>query len=249
MNKTKRIYGWKPDLPDQRDKLYAATRRIAGTLPVRVDLRSGCSRVEHQGMIGSCTAQAIVACAEFLEVKTKKTWVDLSRLWLYYKEREMEGSINQDAGAYIRDGIKVLVKLGVPHEDLWPYVEKNWNKKPSKEADAGAKEHKITAYQRLNSLLDMKACLADGYPFVFGFSVYDYFESDEVAKTGIVPIPKDTERVVGGHAVTAVGYDTERGCLIVRNSWGVGWGDNGHCYMPFEFVTNRNLSDDFWTIR
>jgi C1A family cysteine protease len=249
MNKVQRKYGWRPDLPDQRDHLYAAMRKAFGPLPVRIDLRSGCSQVEMQGGVGSCTANAIVGCLEFLEIKATKTWVDLSRLYLYYKEREMEGSINEDAGAYIRDGIKVLVKTGTPHEDIWPYDESKWKTKPSAKADAEAGQHKITSYERLNSLRDMKECLASGYPFVFGFSVYDSFESDAVAKTGRVPLPSNSERVVGGHAVMAVGYDDEQGHMIVRNSWGVGWGDNGYFYMPYEFLTNRNLSDDFWVLK
>lgn len=246
---TKRKYGWRPDLPDQRDQLFRTVRKPTGTLPPRVDLRAGCSKVEHQETIGSCTANAIIACVEYLEIKATKTWVDLSRLYLYYKEREMIGAVNEDSGAYIRDGIKVLAKIGVPHEMTWPYILKRWNVKPSAAADKEAKQHLIKDYQRLITLNDMKSCLAAGFPFVFGFSVYESFESDEVAKSGLMPMPGATERMVGGHAVTAVGYDNERGCLIVRNSWGVGWGDNGHFYMPYEFVTNRNLSDDFWTIR
>jgi C1A family cysteine protease len=244
-----RKYGWKPDLPDQRDQLFSVVRKMVVDLPPRVDLRSGCSKVEDQGQIGSCTANAIVACLEFLEIKATKAWVDLSRLFLYYKERELIDAVNEDSGAYIRDGIKVLAKIGTPHESEWPYIESRWNKKPTPAAVAGAKQHRIKDYQRLNSLNEMKSCLASGYPFVFGFSVYESFESEEVKTTGIMQLPGMDERMVGGHAVTAVGYDDEKGCLIVRNSWGVGWGDNGHFYMPYGFVTNRNLSDDFWTIR
>jgi len=244
-----RKYGWKPDLPDQRDQLFSVVRKMVVDLPPRVDLRSGCSKVEDQGQIGSCTANAIVACLEFLEIKATKAWVDLSRLFLYYKERELIDAVNEDSGAYIRDGIKVLAKIGTPHESEWPYIESRWNKKPTPAAVAGAKQHRIKDYQRLNSLNEMKSCLASGHPFVFGFSVYESFESEEVKTTGIMQLPGMDERMVGGHAVTAVGYDDEKGCLIVRNSWGVGWGDNGHFYMPYGFVTNRNLSDDFWTIR
>lgn len=247
MKKIERKYGWKPDLPDQRDHLFSVVRKVVGHLPPRVDLRSGCSRIEDQGQIGSCTANAIVACLEFLEIAETKSWVDLSRLFLYYKEREMIDAVNEDSGAYLRDGIKVLVKTGTPHEETWPYDESKWKSKPSLKAHMEAEKHKISDYQRLNTLNEMKACLAGGHPFVFGFSVYESFDS--VGRNGIVPMPGPTERMVGGHAVTAVGYDDDKKCLIVRNSWGVGWGDNGYCYMPYEFVTNRNLSDDFWTIR
>lgn len=249
MTEKKRNYGWQPDLPDQRDHVYSVVRKVAETLPPFVDLRPGCSKVEHQGNIGSCVANAVVSCLEYLEIKATKTWVDLSRLFLYYEARVLIASVLFDRGSRIRDAIKVLSKKGVPHESVWPYVEKEWATKPSKEAYAAGKQHKIRDYQRLETLEDMKSCLAAGYPFVFGFSVYESFESDEVARTGIVRLPKAAEKLKGGHAVTAVGYDDSRGVFIVRNSWGLGWGDNGHFYMPYEFMTDRNLSDDFWTIR
>lgn len=242
-----RKFGWKPDLPDQRDRLFSVVRKFEGHLPPRVDLRPGCSRVENQGQIGSCTANAIVACLEYLEIKATKTWVDLSRLYLYYKERELRGWQNEDGGAYLRDGIKVLVKTGTPHEVTWPYNEKNWALKPNAAADKEAGQHLISDYQRLDSLNDMKTCLAKGYPFVFGFSVYESFDS--VGSNGMVALPGMNERMQGGHAVCAVGYDEDKKYLIVRNSWGVGWGDNGYFYMPYDYVANRNLSDDFWTIR
>jgi len=249
MKQIKIKYGWKPDIPDQRDHLFSAVGKPMAALPPRVDLRAGCSHVEHQGTLGSCTAQAIVACVEYLEIKATKTWVDLSRLFLYYKERELEDSIDVDRGAYIRDGIKVLAKTGVPHEETWPYVESKWKTKPSQAAHQEAAQHRISDYQRLNSLYDMQSCLAAGFPFVFGFSVYESFEQGPVRQNGVMSLPGSNERMVGGHAVTAVGYDNEHSHLIVRNSWGLGWGDNGHFYMPYPYITNRNLSDDFWCMR
>jgi len=250
MPKLKRVYGWKPDLPDMRDHLFTAKRRIiAEELPRKVDLREKCSPVEDQGQIGSCTAQAIVGCLECLEISRTKVFTDLSRLFLYYKERELENSVNIDQGAYIRDGIKVLAKIGVPHEDLWPYNMARWAEKPTAEAHRGAKQHKITDYQRMSSLQEMKSCLAAGYPFVFGFSVYDYFESKKMAETGVLVMPKGSERVLGGHAVTAVGYDDDISHFIVRNSWSTKWGQKGYFMMPYEYLADRNLSDDFWSIR
>ncbi len=99
------------------------------------------------------------------------------------------------------------------------------------------------------TLNELKGCLADGYPFVFGISVYDSFESDEVAKTGIVPIPSPTEQMLGGHCIVAVGYDDATQRFTIRNSWGTEWGDYGHCYLPYEYLTNGNLASDFWTLR
>jgi len=106
-------------------------------------------------------------------------------------------------------------------------------------------------YQRLNSAIisTLKGCLASGYPFVFGFTVYQSFESAQVAKTGIVPMPAPHEAVVGGHAVLAVGYDDASQQFIVRNSWGDGWGIKGYFMMPYGYLTDTSLSDDFWTVQ
>ena len=95
----------------------------------------------------------------------------------------------------------------------------------------------------------MKGCLAAGYPFVFGFAVYESFESKEVAQSGVVPMPKPGERVLGGHAVMAVGYDDEQRNFIVRNSWGSGWGQDGYFLMPYHYLHDPNLASDFWTVR
>jgi len=110
-------------------------------------------------------------------------------------------------------------------------------------------DHQLTAYARLQTLDEMRTCLADGYPFVFGFTVYESFESDQVAKTGVVPMPKAYEKVLGGHAVLAVGYDNAKKRVVVRNSWGTDWGMKGYFTMPYDYVADRGLADDLWTIR
>lgn len=249
MNKYSHSYGWKPDVPDNRDHTYGSKFKLKTKLPQQVDLRQFCSPVENQGQLSSCTSHALTSAYELMHIKNGKPAIELSRLFLYYNERAMEGTINQDGGAYIRDGIKSLVKNGCCVEDLLPYSEPAFAMKPSSDCYLEALDHQLLNYQRLNGIYEMMSCLADGFPFVFGFSVYESFESDEVAKTGIMPIPGDNERMLGGHAVLCCGYDVDRRRLIVKNSWGETWGDKGYFYMPFEIVTNRNFSDDFWSLR
>ena len=246
---SKHLRGWIPDLPDHRDFLYAAIRPVGVRLPKSVDLRAGMSPVENQGQLGSCTANALVGALEFLEMKTGKSLVDLSRLFIYYNERAIEHTVRSDSGAMLRDGIKTLAAQGVCPEKNWPYVTSALTKKPTSSCYTAAKKHTISSYHRLSSLADMRACLAEGYPFVFGFSVYETFESASVARTGVVNMPKRAERQLGGHAVCAVGYDDVAKRVLVRNSWGPGWGQKGYFTMPYDYVADRNLSDDFWTVR
>jgi len=243
-------YGWTPDLPDHRDHLYGAVSKPPAKLPAAVDLRADCSPVEDQGNLGSCTGNALAGGVEFLEKKDKVPFVNVSRLFIYYNERVIEHTVNSDAGAMIRDGIKTLVKQGVCSEKKWPYNISKFAAKPSPTCYKEARNHRVTAYARLQTIDDMRACLANGYPFVFGFTVYESFESPTVAKTGVVPMPnKSKEKVLGGHAVLAVGYDDAAKRFLVRNSWGTGWGMKGYFTIPYGYVGDRNLSDDFWTIR
>jgi C1A family cysteine protease len=244
-------YGWLPDLPDHRDLVYRAPFAQIGPLPGKVDLRPGCPPVYDQKQLGSCTANAIAGALEFDQMKQQAADVFApSRLFIYYNERLIEGTVREDAGAMIRDGIKTVSKQGAPHEDLWPYDIAKFRTKPKKTAVADAKKHPAVLYERVNrDIRQLRGCLAAGYPFVYGFSVYESFESDTVAKNGQAPMPKPKEKLLGGHAVLAVGYDHAKGRFIVRNSWGPGWALKGYFTMPYEYLLDENLSDDFWTIK
>jgi len=245
-------YGWVADTPDQRDHIYAAPVAHLKKLPPKVDLRSKCPTVIYdQGQLGSCTGNAIACAIQFdrLKQKRKPDFIP-SRLFIYYNERDMEGTIASDSGAQIRDGIKSVAKLGDCPETEWPYNIAKFSTKPSATCYHDAIKYKAVLYQRvMQSLNQMKGCLASGYPFVFGFSVYESFESDAVAKTGVAPMPASSEKQLGGHAVLAVGYDDKQQRFIVRNSWGRSWGIGGYFTMPYAYLTDDNLASDFWTIR
>jgi C1A family cysteine protease len=243
-------YGWLPDLPDQRDFMFKAPLRRIGKLPPVVDLRRLCPPIYDQGQLGSCTANAIGAALEFDQMKQRLTDVfPPSRLFIYYNERVIENTVAQDSGAMIRDGIKSVSKQGAPHEALWPYNIGQFKTKPSAASYTDAAKHPAVLYQRVDrDLTQMQGCLADGFPFVFGFSVYESFEGDTVAKSGHAPMPKKNEKQLGGHAVMCVGYDLSKKWFIVRNSWGTGWGMAGYFTLPFGYFTAPNLSDDFWTV-
>lgn len=255
-------YTWKPDLPDFRDIHYGPGHTFSlEMLPTAVDLRPKCSPVENQDQLGSCTSFSLAGALEFLEERALSsktasaevfgsTYTAFSHLFIYYNERVIEGDIKQDGGGQLRDGIKTLATLGGCSELTWPYDESKVFDKPSTAAYLEATKHKITSYIRLDSLSDMKHCIAAGYPFAFGFTVYDSFESPEVAKTGLVPMPNEiTDSCAGGHAVLAVGYDDVEQVMIVRNSWGPDWGLKGYFKLPYAYISNPDLASDFWTIR
>jgi C1A family cysteine protease len=242
-------FGWLPDLPDARDYLYSAPEAVLSQLPTKVDLRPKMPPVYDQGQLGSCTANAIAAAFEFDQLAQRQPDFMPSRLFIYYNERAIEGTLDSDSGAMIRDGIKSVAKVGVCDETTWPYDISQFTEKPPRAAYTEAKGHQATVYRRvLGSLHQMQGCLASGYPFVFGFSVYESFEGPEVAATGQVPLPPRTEKLIGGHAVLAVGYDDSIQSFIVRNSWGKSWGIKGYCTMPYAYLTDPQLARDFWAI-
>ena len=242
-------FGWVPDLPDARDFMYSAPDKVLTTLPTKADLRPKMPKIYDQGQLGSCTANAIGGAFEYEQVQSGLADFMPSRLFIYYNERALEGTVDSDSGAMIRDGMKSVAKVGVCSETTWAYDVARFTEKPPGAAYTEAKKHQALVYRRvLANLHQMQGCLASGYPFVFGFSVYESFMTPDVAKTGKVPLPARGEQLLGGHAVLAVGYDDADQSFIVRNSWGTGWGTKGYCRMPYAYLTNPQLARDFWAI-
>ncbi len=252
-------YGWVKDTPDPRDLLFTASPVLAAKpLPKSADLRPGCPPVYDQGQVGSCTGNSVAGAFEFQQKKQLLQDFMPSRLFIYYNERVIEHTTGKDAGAQIRDGIKTVAKQGVPPESDWPYSENMSvvTEKPDAKAYTDALQHTVISYHRISArtasaaLNLMKSCLADGYPFVFGFTVYSAFEGPVVAKTGILKMPDlKKEQVEGGHAVLCVGYDDKMQSVLVRNSWGASWGLKGYFWMPYDYISSSKLASDMWTIR
>jgi C1A family cysteine protease len=239
-------YGLVADLPDARDLL--AGHEATDKLPPKVDLRTDkrMPPVWDQGQLGSCTAHGIGAALVFHEVVPEMP----SRLFIYYNERVIEKTVESDSGAQIRDGIKSVSKQGVCPESEWAYDITKFKKKPAAKCYTDAKHEVALTYQRVTvDPGQVRAQLANDSLVVIGFTVYSSFESDAVAKSGEMPMPDTkTEQLLGGHCVAVVGYDDSVERLIVRNSWGTGWGQDGYFTMPYAYLTTRGVSSDFWTI-
>jgi len=241
-------YGWRPDTPDLRDraaKVVAPVRLSA--LPPSVDLSTQAAMppVYDQGQLGSCTANAIAGAFEYDLRRQNLADFAPSRLAIYYGERVIERTVKSDAGAEIRDGMKVISKQGAGPETLWPYVITRFAQTPPASYVAAAKKHLCLSYERVEQTeVGIKRALAAGYPIVFGISVYDSFESDAVAKNGVVPMPKKTEKLLGGHAILMTGYTKSR--VKFRNSWGKSWALDGYGTLPLAYVLSTDLASDFW---
>jgi len=247
-----RKYGWRPDTPDFRDKKFASVApKKAYKLPKMVDLRSQMPPIWDQGDLGSCTAQSIAAAVKFERTRNKETPEFIpSRLFIYYNERLLEGTISEDAGAEIRTGMKTVNRIGFCDESLWPYEISKFKNKPVTKAYQNASMYKTIEYFRINNakINNLKMCLTLGFPFIFGFMVYESsYDADN--NGGFIPMPSTKEKSEGGHAVVCCGYNDETKLFTIHNSWGTEVGDKGYYYMPYDYVVNTELSDDFWTIR
>jgi C1A family cysteine protease len=244
-------YGWKADHPDQRDFLLAASGPPIN-LPARTNNRATDVARFDQGNLGSCTDNATVGLYRATGKKLGKPDFIGSRLFLYYNTRLREGTVRSDSGATLRNTLKSIGHEGVCAEATWPYDIAKFTKRPLVAAYREAEKHQALQYLRVpQTIRGVKECLLDGFHFVFGFTVYESFESKEVARTGIMNMPSMSEKTLGGHAVRAVDYDDDLhgGCLVVANSWGEDWGDQGYFYMPYEYILRTDLAGDLWTIR
>ena len=285
MSSFERAMGWLPDYPDFRDYTDRTAsvdallrperlRRVAvkgkslkqQALPPRVDLREWCSPIEDQRNLGSCTAHAGVGLIEYYERKCFGRHIDASRLFLYKVTRNLM-KMKGDTGAYLRTTMGAMVLFGVPPESYWPYTDdpNKFDLEPPAFCYAFAQNFQTIVYfrhdppgTRFEEVLNrVKEYLAAGHPAMFGFTVYDSIEQAE--KDGRIPFPSLRERILGGHAVVAVGYDDEMkiknrydrrettGALLIRNSWGKGWGDGGYGWLPYNYVLT-GLAEDFWSV-
>ena len=263
--------GWRPDLPDFRDLhpesdpikevlgKSRALRSAAKRVPASADLRAWCSPIEDQGDLGSCTANAGVALFEYFERRAFGKHLDGSRLFLYKVTRNLMRA-KGDTGAELRDTMKAMVLFGVPPEKYWPYKISRYEEEPTPFCYAFAQSYQAVKYYRLDppgttpttALSEMKQSLSAQLPMMFGFSVYSSMPGAGDGK-GEIPYPGQGDKVEGGHAVVAVGYDDgkkigkDKGALLIRNSWGADWGDNGYGWLPYSYVES-GLAEDFWSL-
>lgn len=284
MAEFKRGMGWLPDYPDIRDYTFESRELLkrddiqalmaplglqkadGTTAPSSVDLRRWCPPVEDQGGIGSCTANAGAGMVEYYENRAFGRHLDASRLFLYKVTRNL-AQLQGDSGAYIRSTMGALVLFGVPPEKYWPYTDKDpeFDQEPSVFCYSFAENYKGIKYFRhdpsdlskVEVLGSVRKSLAAGIPSMFGFTVYSSISQAKGA--GRIPFPTMNDRVLGGHAVVAVGYDDKmeiknadsdvstQGALLIRNSWGEGWGHSGYGWLPYEYVL-KELSVDFWSM-
>lgn len=266
--------GWLPDYPDFRDytaehekiKPMIKTLGVAESisLPLSKDLRKWCSPVENQGVLGSCTAQAGTGIVEYYERRAFGKYIDASRLFLYKTTRNLLHWAG-DTGAFLRTTMGAMVLFGVPPEEYWPYVIADFDKEPPAFCYAFAQNYQAVLYFRLDPpvtskdvlLRRIKTFLGFGLPSMFGFTVFSSIR--QAMNNGKIPYPCGGEKIEGGHAVVAVGYDDKMkirnsicgkettGALLIRNSWSAKWGDKGYGWLPYEYVLT-GLAIDWWTL-
>jgi len=259
--------GWHPDTPDRRDRTLRVSAKVplvagalpswAAALPRNSDNRRYCSPIEDQEALGSCTAQAVVGAMEYMLRRSGNGEFDGSRLFVYKISRKLLGWTG-DTGAYLRTAMKTVGAFGVPPEQYWPYDINHFEDEPDAFLFAFAGNYKSLEYTRIDAadlswdqiLVDVKRVVAGGLPVVFGFSTYS-----SISQAADIPFPAPNDTMVGGHAVMIAGYDDDRmtadgrrePSLLIRNSWGIGWGEQGYGYLPYRYVT-EGLTQDFWTV-
>lgn len=248
--------GWKPDIPDYRDHDSELPKSVLSlkALPDEFDLSGGMPSIYDQLNLGSCTANAIAATVQYQQIRQNVPEGQNvpSRLFIYYGEREIEGTIPYDDGAMIRDGMKVVKNLGAPPESDWPYVISKFTDKPSDQAYTDALKYQTLKYARCYRTSHvLRSHIVARRPIIFGFTVFESFWNSAGAFPFVCAMPSDNDSIDGGHATVVVGYkkSEQYGFIYkIRNSWNESWGDRGHFYMPEAYLLDRGLSDDFWTI-
>lgn len=249
-----RKYGWLPEPADVRDYQYRAPRAVLRKLPDSIFLAPFCPPPRDQLQIGSCSGQSTTAHVDFLAIKNKVPGYKTgSPMFQYYNTRRLQGDVLNDTGGYLRTAIKAAASFGICEETLWPYETEKFAVQPGSPAYENGATRQILTYHRIptGDVEQMMGCLSDGFPFVFGFPVYDFFQSDRMAETGILHMPRQNERMLGGHAVMACGFNLKQKRFLILNSWGVKWGlpkMPGFFTMPFGYFSEC-LADDIWTIR
>lgn len=245
--------GWIQDAPDERDHFHLPLAALQPALPRRVDLRvrGPCPAVLDQGPFNTCTAHAVANAHLFDQLAQGLPAPELpSRLFIYWNDRVALGLTDRDSGATLRGSLRSLAKIGACPESLWPYEDERLLRAPDEDCFSAATPHRALSYRRVHrDAFHLRSCLAEGFPFVFGFTTFEEFHSDAVRASGALPMPRRGEQPVGGHAVLAVGYDLADGTVLVMNSYGPQWGRDGCFTMPLEYLLHERLAADFWTLR
>lgn len=241
--------GWRPSLPDRRDKLYTVPRSVLQSLPPAADLQVNMGRVLNQESLGRCGPTSAASLVMFDKIVQGLPVTDMSCLFTYWFTRYLMNTVNSDSGVDNRTMLRAMNQFGECDESLCRDNNATFTVKPSAAAIAAAAKNKITDYASVaQTSQQMKGCLASGKPFLFGFTVYESFESPAVEQTGIVPLPKPGESVLGGHDVCICGYDDAKGRFKFKNSWSDQWGAGGYGWFPYEYCLSADLSGDFWVI-
>lgn len=252
--------GWRPDLPDKRDRYYHNSMHFhadsKAPRPTSIDLRNGnMPPVEDQGQLGSCTAFGSLAAYNFAHHLQGSGFLEPSHLFAYYNARMLEGTVNEDSGATIRDAVKAIAKFGAVPESELPYIIAKFKHKPSAHLYTEGAKHLAIQYLRVESdqrkggLTHLQACLAAGYPVIFGSTLYDSFENPGPDADGMIPMPQPEEGVLGGHCQLICGYDNHKQAFLVRNSWGESWALQGYEWIPYAYILDTDYTSDCWTLR
>lgn len=242
-------YGWRPSKPDINDLQFKVPSHLAAALPPTIDLESEYTAIYDQSRLGSCVANGTLGEVDHVLLQVGAAPIQGSRLFVYYNGRSLEGTINSDSGLSIRDGLKSVNKWGVPPETDWPYDISKFKTKPPQPAYDDALKNLVKDYAGVTqSPSAIQGAIASHRGVVIGFTVYESLETPNVDKSGVVPMPRLGESVLGGHCVVLCGYDQATQYYKFRNSWGTGWGRGGYGFLPFAYVHNQSLAGDFWVI-